>query len=791
MSPVLRSAGLVAVLGLGAASIFLALHLHYPITEWLIWRYIGYTAASASWAASCMAIGLRLFDAFRFSDVERQERWVLAFALGVLVFGVSMFVLGFVKLWSSWVFVLLPAVFVVVGRVELSDALRALGSWLSRNATDRRALAWLALAAGLIGLLLVYIPILNPQNIGYDTRWYHFAVSEQHAVRGGIEPFTEASFNGAQPQFAAVIYGWAFLLPGGTLFDRIELGLHLELTLFVATLASVPVLARVLTGERQPYAWVLMLLFPGLYLYDSNLIGGADHIAAFWAVPVALVAYRAWRDFSPRSLVLAALIAAGPLLTKYTAVGLVLGPGLLLLARAVFVFFRSDEVGSAPSRASIIASLGAGLAAGLAVTAPHWLKNLVYYGDPVFPFLPGVFTDRTWVPNAALRLEAAMSASWKAERSLRGVLDTLAAPLSFAFWPHDWGRFHGKIPVFGFLYTVTMPGILFVPKRARIAVLYVVTSVGIMYWYWTFHQDRYLQAYLPWMAACVAGILSQAWSLGTPVRVSVALLIAAQVLVGAGVPFLPTHAMVGRSPFVGSIKLFGDWRSKKRANLDTPTGAFSNMSRELPIDAKLLLHDTRLTLGVGRPVVSDAIAWQLGIEYSEHISPSAMWQLLREHGVTHVAWKSRGGIGRSPIAADVAFYYFVNNHLLDVHSIDGFHVGALANEPPSDDGFFGNVAVLGCERQYDRGIYEARLLTATRFRRERNKKTDVEPLTAIESSPGEERPSALLAEVDAVRHEAKCFPLTENLSDFGFKKAHERKGVVLYVRTSHIEDTAP
>jgi hypothetical protein len=738
-----------------------------------------------------LAIGLRLFDTFRFGDVERQERWVLAFALGVLVFAISMLVLGFLKLWSSWAFVLLPTVFIVVGRAELGDALRALGSWLSRDPIDRHALAWLALVAGVIGLLLVYIPILNPQNIGYDTRWYHFAVSEQYAVRGGIEPFTEASINGAQPQLAPAIYGWAFLLPGGTLFDRIELGLHLELTLFLATLACIPVLTQVLTGERHPYAWVFMLLFPGLYLYDSNLIGGADHIAAFWAVPVALAGYRAWRDFSPRSLVLAALIAAGPLLTKYTAAGLVLGPGLLLLGRAVFLFFRSDATGSAPSRASIIASLGAGLATGLAVTAPHWLKNLVYYGDPVFPFFPGVFTDRTWASDAALRLGAAVPAGWKAEHSLRGVLDTLAAPFSFAFKPHDWGRFHGQIPVFGFLYTVTMPGIFFVPKRARVAVLYIVTSVAIMYWYWTFHQDRYLQTYLPWMAACLAAIVSQAWCLGKPVRVAVALVIAAQVVVGAGVPFLPTHSMIGGSPFVTSIKLFGGWRSKNRANLDAPTGAFVNMQRELPGDAKLLLHDTRLTLGVARPVVSDAIAWQLAIDYSQHISPTAMWRLLRAHGVTHVAWKSHGGIDRSPIAADVAFYHFVNNHLLQVRSIAGFHVGALQDEPPSDEGFFGKAALLGCERQYDRGIYDTRLLIATSFPPERNEKTDVVPLTAIESSLAEGRARTLLADVDAVRHEGRCFPLTQNLSDLGFKKAHERKGVVLYVRTSQTRDTAP
>ncbi len=40
------------------------------------------------------------------------------------------------------------------------------------------------------------------------------------------------------------------------------------------------------------FSWVVLLLFPGVYLYDSNLHGGADHFAAFFALPIGLAAQR-------------------------------------------------------------------------------------------------------------------------------------------------------------------------------------------------------------------------------------------------------------------------------------------------------------------------------------------------------------------------------------------------------------------------------------------------------------------------------------------------------------------
>ena len=44
--------------------------------------------------------------------------------------------------------------------------------------------------------------------------------------------------------------------------------------------------------------WIAMFLFPGIFLYDSNLHAGADHIAALFCIPLVLALLRVWRSWT-------------------------------------------------------------------------------------------------------------------------------------------------------------------------------------------------------------------------------------------------------------------------------------------------------------------------------------------------------------------------------------------------------------------------------------------------------------------------------------------------------------
>src|SRR5690606_12806881 len=142
-------------------------------------------------------------------------------------------------------------------------------------------------ALGLLGLLLVYAPLMTPQNVSFDARWYHLPLAERYAVEGGIVPYKEGWFIAGAPQLASLIFSWCFSLPFSTTFDQVEACQHVEFLIFVYTIASVPLLVRkvVPRNMRVPRnTWAFVFFFPGLFVFDSGVSGGADHIAALWAI---------------------------------------------------------------------------------------------------------------------------------------------------------------------------------------------------------------------------------------------------------------------------------------------------------------------------------------------------------------------------------------------------------------------------------------------------------------------------------------------------------------------------
>ena len=154
-----------------------------------------------------------------------------------------------------------------------------------RSHPTHSPLALLAVSFGAICLAMIYFSILSPLNASWDSRWYHLPIAEQYASAGRVFRFGEGWALGTYPQLASLLYAWGFMLPKAQLFDRIVLCAHVEFSIFVWTVAAVPVLAKralpahLGTRLRLRGGWAAMFLFPGLFLYDSSLNLGADHIA--------------------------------------------------------------------------------------------------------------------------------------------------------------------------------------------------------------------------------------------------------------------------------------------------------------------------------------------------------------------------------------------------------------------------------------------------------------------------------------------------------------------------------
>lgn len=716
---------LLPVLLLGAAAFFATfVHRFYPIQQWLFWRYAGYWLLCGFWSAACVSAGHLTLKLVIGRPLPIVEQLVTSFAIGVFEFAFLMSVAGLLKLYGPVLFVLLPLVLLGAGFLPLRRYLKRVIRHVrheGRRSPPPPAWTYAVLAFGLLGACMVYFVILTPDNVQFDARWKHLALAEEYAVTGGIRRFPEGSTVETYPHLATFVYSWAFLLPRGLLFDKVELAAHMEYVGFLWTLAAIPaavrlMIPRALGAYTLRLSWAARFLFPGVFLYDSSLSAGGDHIAAIFALPAFTLLIRAYRELSPRFIALLMMMLSGAGLTKYTgAIILVPFPALLLGVRTLVLAYRSLRGQVAPTiRKHWYLGPLVAVAAGLFYTSTHWAKNWVWYADPLYPMLHKHLSLHPWTPEAATVFEWGYKdyQFWRPERNLSGVLRTLQALVDFSFIPNDYPRFHGKVPTFGSLYTLLLLCLPFLKGTRRIWVLVGYVQVGLLCWYWTHHQDRYLQAIVPQMAAVTAATIALLWRAagesrlaGLATRTSLGALVGLQVVWAGDVYFIPGHAMI-KSPIKAVVDLLGQGYAKRYEQRFDIYPTFQSISRALPEGARVLLHDNHVHLGIGAETVSDWNGWQYGISYGRLKTPREVWDLLKGMGVTHVAWDTQVSKGWDTVAGDLMFFDFALKRTVKPSKHGGMTLAEMGPPPDPQASFPTTVAYLGCNNAYKSGLYE-------------------------------------------------------------------------------------
>lgn len=735
------------------------LNRHYPIREWLFLRYAGYWAASLFFAASCFSSGhLVLKRALGGRVLPLHEHAAVSFAAGLYVFFLGMFLGGLAGLYGGLFFFALPTALTAAG--AFPAARFAARAYRHVAAARRRAprpspFGPLIHGFGLLGVLMVYFAVLTPNNAAFDARWQHLGIAEHYAAVGAVRRFPEGWFVGASPHLASFLYTWAFLLPRSQIFDHIELCAHLEITVFVAALVGIPALVRRLVKpslmgpDAYRWSWAARFLFPGIFLYDSSLCLGADHIASAFAVPIYVLLLRAWKDLSPRLLALLALALTGALLTKYTGALLLVAPALVAVpVRAIWLgalALRRKQ----PLKVMWAGPLAA-VAAGLVLFAPHWLKNLIWYGDPFYPVLHKHLASRPWTADSAARFDIGfMNQLWRPERNWEGIKQTLVALWTFSFKPNDWERFHGTTPVFGSLFTLMMLLVPLLRGSRRLVGLYLATHLGVFVWYWTHHQDRYLQAALPWMAAATAAVLALCWRQGLAARLALSALIAVQVIWGADVYFMPAHAYLG-VPARSVIDMLTRTPGKANPNRLAFNDPFVAVGKALPRNATLLVHDYHPHLGVGVPTVADCPYHQGGISYALTPTPREVYDTLQGLGVTHLAWRNAQPREPDTLAGEIVFLHFVQRFGGPAKNAEGWSISKMPAAPPSPGRAPDPVLVWTCGKGLKPGLYHLGDLTVPALEKGRR---DPRPF-----KPAPSDPAALLREAMAVAQDPTCPP---------------------------------
>ena len=680
-----RSAA-AGALALGAAAVFLAVGLRArPFETWLLADLAVIFGWQLAFALGCGSFGwLLVTRGLRLTALPGLEALAYALALGFLAFGVAMYAGGYLGLYGPAFAVGLPLVLTAAGAPAAWPAARA---WWRERARTPAPFSLLALGATLFGGLalgVLYLGLLSPAAVNYDAAWNHLVIAQDYAREGRIVPFP-ADWVKNVPHLGSVVNTWAFLVPGlPEPALRWMMALHLEWTALLFTLTGVAAGVRFMAERGTRGAWASLFLFPGIFVYDGNLGASADHFAALFAVPVFLATARWLASLATPYAVLAGAFAGGALLTKLHAVYL-LAPLAALAAVRV-----------AGARRRALPAAVAGVAAALVVLALHFIRSVVFYGNPLYPLAQGSLPSHPTLPDAQLQMDH-LFADWHyhAPSDLLERLRT-AFELSFifSFDPHYW--FAHDLPTFGSLFTLLLPLLLVLGRVPR---LWLGAGVGfgaVFAWAFTYWLDRNLQTFLPLLAATTGALLVRGFELGALARLGLSLLVGLQLVWGAD------HAFSGRDRIGSALELIASGADGVgRARYDSFLREYVALGRALPEDAVLLLHTHHLMLGIDRPVLLDWAGFQGLIDYRPLRTAREVHDKLRSVGVTHLAWLPDGPPAPTK-QADVLFAALVAGREAESRSFGALRLLPLAEPPPVHEPL--SVLVFGVHG-YANGLY--------------------------------------------------------------------------------------
>lgn len=615
----------------------------YPVSEWLVWSLAPVVAYALLFNLACVAFGsflLRLL--LRDRPLPALERLLQSMMLGLTAFVLALYVLGFCHVLKPALAIALPLGFLGAGFSEGRALWRELLAWrneLAPPSAVERVLGTLAVMAGGAALLLLYLEALDVSAFNFDAVWYHYPIAQDYARTGRIVPFPGENHR-AFPHLTSMVHTWALLVPA--LREQAQhwmLSLHLEFAIVVWRLVGAATLARWLLGGRDVRGlWAGFFLFPSLFVYDQNIGGSADHFLGFFAVPVVLAAVRALERFDVRWCVLLGAAVGGHVLVKYQGVYVFAAAAVAVAVRIVFLLARywlrarraslgADDV---PWR-GLLRGFGALTLVFTLVTLPHFGKNAVFYGNPLYPLAQSIFKSSYPKKQPGFYVEAPSKAVFSPkEQGIGRQLWAFGKIFTYSFETANRNLTERR-PYMGALFSLLLPCALLVPGRRRFAPVLGLVTVAFMVWANSAPNDRYLLSFYDLCIGSALALMVEVWRLGVAARIGLVPLVLLQVIWGGDAALF-----YGKKQLSAALSLIAEGYEGKHEGRLSSRGAQAQVTRATPKDAVILARNYKGLLGLDRTVLSDIRAAQDYISYSNLKDTREFYDLVKSRGVTHL-----------------------------------------------------------------------------------------------------------------------------------------------------------
>lgn len=636
----------------------------YPVRAWLAWdilRIWGWTLVLTS---GYLSLGALLTNRF-FEGKERPPFQSLLFsaALGLVAWCWCMYAAGTVGLFRGWFMVTLAAGSVAAGGRELWSVLRrCFAAW--QEAPPAGVLGWLATSWGAFCIVLMYLQCMTPDALNYDGSWYHLPIAQDYAREGRIVP-SYGEYNRCFPHLASFIHTFGFSVPGMRPELRWMMALTVEFTIVLWKIFGALVAAQWMLGKSGPRGlWVVFFLFPSIFIYDQNIGGSSDHFMGFFAAPVFLALVAAAERFETRACILLGVLLGGALLTKYQAVYVLGVSGAILGIRWCQFAWRLLKRSSTTDAALVLSwrtlVMAAVFVAGatLIVSAPHFVKNIIFYHNPVYPFSQGLFPSTPTHEKSKFFMDYAYAnyPYLPKGQGLEKIWNAVKLFFTFSFVPHY--SFTKHYVSMGSLFTLLLPTILLVRGKGRLAIGTFASFVGILCWALTYVGDRYLQAIIALPIAVTAAMLVRVWELGVIARVGLSVLVAFQMVWGADAMF---YSGQGRLRSAVALITSGYDGKRSPAQRYPQRKAQRQITQATPEDAVIMVRNYRVLLGLDRRTLSDVQSWQSLFFYERAKGARSLYEMYKDAGVTHLLYppnaRPAGTLQASIVFDDLVYNY--------------------------------------------------------------------------------------------------------------------------------------